>query len=242
MLLLLNKASVNEVVEPPLDRPPGRVLELTAKIGDVVTLTSIHRIKNLLRRRRVWTSGHVVTHTVQTVKCIAPHGSGGVRPQRHKIMTTKTRTTTTIHGEVKYETVECSSCQSEVRKDDAFGFVIYDTDRVKTDREWHDHYEWKVYDGGYTTGYACEYCRGNGPIEYPTAKPIRKATLSGLSISPMGLLCSLIPIVGIYCAVDMIIDPPEDGAAASGVIGLMAQVVAAGVIVGLLLISGVIVT
>lgn len=79
MFLLLNAALVNEVVEPPLDRPPRRVLELTTKIGDIVTLTSIHRIKNLLRRRLVWTSGHVVTHPVQTVKCIAPHGSDGVR-------------------------------------------------------------------------------------------------------------------------------------------------------------------
>ena len=151
-------------------------------------------------------------------------------------MTTKTRTTTaaTVHGEVEYETVDCSSCQTEVRKDNAFGFVIYDTDCAK--RDFHDglhHHEWKIHDRGYATGYACEYCYENGPIEYPTTTITRKIS-SELPISPSGLLFALIPIAGIYYGLDIMVNSDEGRRVTSGGIGLIAQLVAIGIIGGLL--------
>lgn len=69
-----------------------------------------------------------------------------------------TKTAQTVHGEVQYETVECSSCGEEVAKDEAFEFEMRkDVDgiyRSKVNRK----------------GWACEYCANEGPINFPSGK------------------------------------------------------------------------
>jgi hypothetical protein len=83
-------------------------------------------------------------------------------------MTTKTKTAQTVHGDVQYPVVECSSCGQEVRKEDAKRFVIGDVKRISEYRSMTD--EWR-FCNGYTAGWACEFCRDDGPIRYPSDSP-----------------------------------------------------------------------
>lgn len=71
----------NEIIEPPLNCPSGRVLKLITKVGNIVTLTPIHRVEDLIGRWVVGTSGHYLNHMVQTVKCIAPLGAYAMAEQ-----------------------------------------------------------------------------------------------------------------------------------------------------------------
>lgn len=76
-----------------------------------------------------------------------------------------TRAATTAHGEVEYETVECSSCGNEIPKDEASRFIIGDCAGV--DKWSHRGDEWEF--TSYRTGWACPYCRDD-PAGYPTAR------------------------------------------------------------------------
>ena len=80
--------------------------------------------------------------------------------------TTKQRQAETAFGSVDYETVECSSCDTEVSKESAHRFV---TGELQEHKSWstlgHEDYEFKS--GTVRTGWACEYCRDEGPIAFP---------------------------------------------------------------------------
>jgi DNA-directed RNA polymerase subunit RPC12/RpoP len=67
----------------------------------------------------------------------------------------KIREAETAYGTVKYETVTCASCGSEVAKDDALTFRIEERDGP--------HRKETVADG-----YACPHCADVGPIGYPS--------------------------------------------------------------------------
>ena len=76
------------------------------------------------------------------------------------------RKATTVHGEFEYETVECSSCGNEVAKDDAQRFVIGD---VVEREDWRaiGKIEYNFAPASMQTGWACEYCQNDGPIDFP---------------------------------------------------------------------------
>jgi ribosomal protein S26 len=78
---------------------------------------------------------------------------------------TQTKTATTAHGEVEYETVTCDSCGNEAAKAEASKFVMMHSMRDTT--TWsHDggYKEFEVYN--YTEGWACKYCT-QSPASYP---------------------------------------------------------------------------
>jgi len=79
----------------------------------------------------------------------------------------KTKTATTTHGTVEYETVECDSCENEVAKADAERFII--VHEMRGTRDWGDHTKYNVNDG--TTGWICPYCSDNGPMSTPDRSP-----------------------------------------------------------------------
>jgi hypothetical protein len=64
----------------------------------------------------------------------------------------------TAHGTVEYETVECSSCGVEIRKDDASAFAVGD--------EFGSQYRSKIVVENYVTGWVCEQCR-SAPVAFP---------------------------------------------------------------------------
>lgn len=78
----------------------------------------------------------------------------------------KTRTATTAHGDVDYETVDCTSCENEVAKTDAQRFITGD---VVEYHHW-SHKNTKQYEldsQTVSTGWVCEYCRED-PAQYPS--------------------------------------------------------------------------
>lgn len=78
---------------------------------------------------------------------------------------TITKTATTEHGEVMYETVVCSSCENEVRKEDAYQFIM-GSPSYKRDRSYNSYVKYKFDRGSVSEGWACEFCYGD-PIDYP---------------------------------------------------------------------------
>ena len=56
----------------------------------------------------------------------------------------KTKTTTTAHGEVQYKVVECDSCGANIMEGDEYEFTIGDRN-----------------------GVACEHCVNEGPASFP---------------------------------------------------------------------------
>jgi hypothetical protein len=58
---------------------------------------------------------------------------------------TQTEVAATVHGDVEYEVVTCSSCNQKVRKEDAYKFTIGDIE-----------------------GWACGVCKRDGPLDYPS--------------------------------------------------------------------------
>ncbi len=73
--------------------------------------------------------------------------------------------TVTVHGEIEYETVVCTSCENEVPKDTARRMVIGE---VVHHADWPnrgcEEYEFKKVT--IAKGWACEYCAGN-PAQVP---------------------------------------------------------------------------
>lgn len=72
---------------------------------------------------------------------------------------TTSEQTTTAHGEVTYETVECDSCGQSVKKDDAYVVLIGD----RTKSPWH-------IEGKRAELHACEHC-----VEEPLRWMVRDA-------------------------------------------------------------------
>lgn len=75
-----------------------------------------------------------------------------------------TRTATTAHGEVEYETVECDSCNNEVAQEKARDFVIGD---IKASKSWthRSHARFEIYDEGRYRGTLCPYCSDMNHID-----------------------------------------------------------------------------
>lgn len=63
----------------------------------------------------------------------------------------------TAFGEIEYETVECVSCETEVRSDEALDVIVGE---VKSKRSWnHNNYDqYEVYKEGQYRGKLCPYC------------------------------------------------------------------------------------
>lgn len=73
----------------------------------------------------------------------------------------------TVYGEVDYETVECSSCETEVLKEEAQRFVVGDVRRHKSlDNRGIETYAFKK--GTVRDGWACEFCVDD-PAGFPGA-------------------------------------------------------------------------
>lgn len=72
----------------------------------------------------------------------------------------------TAHGEVEYETVECSSCGNTVPEQSAKRYVVGTVQNIK---HWgalgKREYEFDTSD--YQEGWACEYCRNDGVVDFP---------------------------------------------------------------------------
>ncbi|SIR99934.1 hypothetical protein SAMN05421858_5080 [Haladaptatus litoreus] len=78
--------------------------------------------------------------------------------------------TTTVHGDVEYETVECSSCGNEVAKSQACYFVIGEkTNHLRSRNRVN-------FKNGYITGWACQYC-ADGPVGFPEAGSVRERVM-----------------------------------------------------------------
>lgn len=88
------------------------------------------------------------------------------------------RKATTVHGEVEYEVVECSSCGNEVAKEDAKRFVIGDQTK-KTD--WGGLSTTEYHFNNEQEGWACEYCRNDQLVDFPYAE--WKPTVNRLTLS-----------------------------------------------------------
>lgn len=83
-------------------------------------------------------------------------------------MSSTTRIVETAHGEVTYETVECASCGAEVSADDAARFAV-GPEQDRHERA-HDNTVRLEFDRAeLAEGWACSYCREEGPADYPTA-------------------------------------------------------------------------
>lgn len=76
------------------------------------------------------------------------------------------QTVATAHGEVEYETVECTSCGNQVAKKDALVFVIGDLESSERYRGLEKH-RFTFETDRVSYGWACEYCRETGPARYP---------------------------------------------------------------------------
>jgi len=76
------------------------------------------------------------------------------------------KTAATAHGEIEYETVECSSCGDTVAKESAKRHVV---GTVQDITHWgvigHRTYEFDTSD--YQEGWVCECCRNDGVVDFP---------------------------------------------------------------------------
>lgn len=124
---------------------------------------------------------------------------------KSKTTVRRERTTLTPQGdEVNYETVTCSSCDNEVAKQNATRFVMGD---VHKKQEWrtlgHIDYEFKT--GTIREGWACEYCRDEGPISLPTENRLIM-TLRSLTIEQFvwGMLAIAVLLLGVDVVVAIV--------------------------------------
>jgi len=76
---------------------------------------------------------------------------------------TQTRTAKTVHGDVPYETVTCSSCGTEVWRKSAKAFAIGD--------EYKQQYGTTQLSAPTATGWVCEHC-ADAPAAYPDTNPV----------------------------------------------------------------------
>ena len=67
-----------------------------------------------------------------------------------------TETAVTEHGEVSYETVECTTCDNTVAKEDANDVIVGDI-QSKTSYSHNSYTKFKISDG-YKRGYLCSIC------------------------------------------------------------------------------------
>jgi len=76
------------------------------------------------------------------------------------------KTAVTKHGEVEYETVECSSCGNKTPKEKAEQFVIGEPTSTRVwEHSGNKKFEFDL--DSLKEGWACEFCK-ESPASYPT--------------------------------------------------------------------------
>ena len=81
---------------------------------------------------------------------------------------TKTVEVDTAHGTTTYETVECSSCGTEVSKPEAKRFIMGTLQGKDTYRAL-GKVRYGISTQDVREGWVCPYCYDSGPIEFPNA-------------------------------------------------------------------------
>lgn len=76
------------------------------------------------------------------------------------------REAVTLHGDVAYKTVECSSCGSEVAKQTAQRMIVGDVVEYQNYRAIGKE-KYSFDPDTIRKGWACEYCRHEGPTDFP---------------------------------------------------------------------------
>ena len=79
---------------------------------------------------------------------------------------TETKVSVTAHGEVEYETVVCDSCDTTIPKENAKRFVIGDVMELNH-RGALKKRQYGFHTSDYQEGWACEYCRNDGVVDFP---------------------------------------------------------------------------
>jgi len=97
-------------------------------------------------------------------------------------------TAVTIHGEVEYATVECSSCGETVAAEHATSVIVGDVTNIESWGHQPDQYE---FGNGKERGKICEYCRDD-PAAYPSGR-----VFDALS-SARALATAALFILGVY--------------------------------------------
>ena len=100
---------------------------------------------------------------------------------------TKTETVATQFGNVEVETVDCDSCGATIKKENAKKFVIGDFDETVNTKS-TSRVSYRFEEGTANDGWACEYCRDEGPASYP--RPISASN----SVMLFGALAVLWPV------------------------------------------------
>jgi hypothetical protein len=107
---------------------------------------------------------------------------------------TKTREAITEHGSVEYEVTDCASCEIEVRLEDAEPIFAGE---IRSETEWHDHYEVEFEEGTVEKGYLCEHCSASN-VAITDSNP--SSTLPSMpNLSPHGVLKTLIEAAVRFC-------------------------------------------
>ncbi len=80
-------------------------------------------------------------------------------------LTAKAQKSETVHGTVYYTVVTCDSCGVEVKRDDAYVFVIGD---LHEDSDWSSNLSLSFNtDDDVRVGWACEHCAETNPVSFP---------------------------------------------------------------------------
>ena len=94
----------------------------------------------------------------------------------------ETQVSVTAHGEVEYETVVCDSCETTIPKEHAKRFVIGDVVEI------HHRGALGKRQYGFNTsacqeGWACEYCRNAGVVDFPLKSVTNPSTVKLLAFA-----------------------------------------------------------
>ena len=94
----------------------------------------------------------------------------------------ETEVSVTPHGEVEYETVTCSSCENTVPKEHAKRFVIGDVVELT---HWGaiGKRQYGFDTSTYQEGWACEYCRNDGVVDFPLKSLTNQSTMKVLTFA-----------------------------------------------------------
>ena len=113
---------------------------------------------------------------------------------------TKTVEVDTVHGTMTYETVECSSCETEVSKQEAKQFVM-GTLREKDTYRALGKVKYGISTQDVCEGWVCPYCYDSGPISFPNSSQIDRITAKRLITFMFGVLAGVVGLSTLIVAV-----------------------------------------
>ena len=113
---------------------------------------------------------------------------------------TKTVEVDTIHGTTTYETVECSSCGTEVSKPEAKQFVM-GTLQDKTTYRALGKVKYGIATDDVCEGWACPYCYDSGPIDFPSPSWSDRITPQLLIAFLFGVLAGVVGLTALIAVV-----------------------------------------